>query len=272
MKIYPKTNSFLEGIENLKPYIEKYKGIEIQMLKWDELDYVYTVINNLKTIIPEIEEITIHPPIREDYYIEALTYRNYALETKRLQKLIEISEKYNIKINMLYHTLWNYIMWKNSGIIEELRNLVNILQNTKVNIIIENGVSLADQKKCVELQIVKEFNNKHLQLCIDICHLHCEANIFKMEFESFLNKYLNKEDCEKYVYQIHFAATLENDGYINKKTHGRGHINVEDLKKEYEILERLGIEKRIIVTEVSEDDYTTRVDQIEEIKMLESLK
>lgn len=273
MKIYPKTNSYLEGIEYLKPYIEKYNGIEIQMLKWDELDYVYTVINNLKTIIPEIEEITIHPPINEDTYnIEILTYRNYELEVKRIKKLIDISKQYNIKINMLYHTRWNYSMWKSSGLLDVLRDLLVHTQNTNLNIILENVTSQYDKENCAIMQIVKEINNKHLQLCIDTCHLHCEANMYQIEFNSFLKNYITKEDCEKYVHQIHFAATLENDGYINKKTHGRRHINVEDLKKEYGILERLGVENRIIVTEVSEDDYTTRVDQIEEIKMLESLK
>lgn len=34
------------------------------------------------------------------------------------------------------------------------------------------------------------------------------------------------------------------------------------------VLKQFGIEDKIIVTEVSEDDYSTREDQIKEIKML----
>ena len=33
MKIYPKTNEMLEGIENLEEAIKKYKGIEITINK-----------------------------------------------------------------------------------------------------------------------------------------------------------------------------------------------------------------------------------------------
>ena len=272
MKIYPKTNSKLQGFDGLKKCIAEYKGIEIQMLEWDDIDYIDEVLKNLINEIPDIEEVTIHPPIKDgEFNIEVLTHRKYDVEVKRIQKLVNISSEYNIKVNMLYHTRWNYVMWKDGGLIDELENLLKYLQNTNVIILLENWYSMNDKENCAIMQVVKEIDNKHLKLCIDTCHLKCQANIFNMEFNSFLNNYLKKEDCEKYVYQIHFAATLDNDGYINKKTHGRRHINVEDLKNEYEILEKLGIEDKIIVTEISEDDYTTRVDQIEEINMLESI-
>lgn len=272
MKIYPKTNNNLQGLENLKPYIEKYRGIEIQMLIWDNLNYIDTVIKDVKEKIPNINVITIHPPIIDDTYnIEALTYRNFDLEVKRIQKLISLSQKYDISIAMLYHTRWNYSMWKSSGLINELRKITSYLQDTNVKIILENTTSGYDKENCAIMQIAKEINNEQLQLCIDICHLHCEANMYQIEFNSFLRNYLIRDDCEKYIYQIHFAATLDNDGYIKKKTHGRKHTTIDDLKDDYRILEELGIKDKIIVTEVSEDDYNSRIDQIEEIKMLEAI-
>lgn len=274
MKIYPKINNELQGIDSLKTYIEKDKGLEIQMLDWEEIDDIEIVFKNLLNKIPDIEEVTVHPPIKNGKFnIEVLTHKKYDLEVKRIQKLVDISSQYGIKINLLYHTRWNYIMWKNSGLIDELENLLKFVQNTNVIIFLENWFSMNDKENCAIMQVVKEINNEHLKLCIDTCHLKCQANIFRMDFDSFLSNYLNKEDCEKYVYQIHFAATLDNDGFINKKaTHGRRHNTIEDLQEEYNILKKLGIEDRIIITEVSEDDYDSRVDQIEEIKMLENIR
>ena len=46
------------------------------------------------------------------------------------------------------------------------------------------------------------------------------------------------------------------------------HDSWESFEEDFNILKRFGIENKIIVTEVSEDDYSTRKDQIEEIKML----
>ena len=46
------------------------------------------------------------------------------------------------------------------------------------------------------------------------------------------------------------------------------HDSWESFEEDYSILEQFGIEDKRIVTEVSEDDYSTRVDQIKEIEML----
>lgn len=47
-----------------------------------------------------------------------------------------------------------------------------------------------------------------------MCHLYCQAHIYKKNIEEFLERYLNKEKCERQVYQIHFAYTANDDGYI----------------------------------------------------------
>ena len=36
MKIYPKIDEILNGINRLKQYVEKYKGIEIQLLSYED--------------------------------------------------------------------------------------------------------------------------------------------------------------------------------------------------------------------------------------------
>ena len=269
MIIYPKTSENLEGLEYLKRYAEEYRGIEIQLLSYEHTQKItYNVIKQLKSQIPQLEEVTIHLPIREDFNFEALAFSKINFEKERLKMLCEASQEFNLKLNLLYHTRWNYISWNNSGAIDRMKELLEVIQNTNVNILIENIYAIVERKECSVLKVAKQIDNEHLKVCLDTCHLHCVANIFKISLNEYLNTYLNKEDCKKYIQQIHFAGTLNNDGVIDKKTHGRMHDSWESFEEDFNILKRFGIENKIIVTEVSEDDYSTRKDQIEEIKML----
>ena len=269
MIIYPKTSENLEGLEYLKRYAEEYRGIEIQLLSYEHTQKItYNVIKQLKSQIPQLEEVTIHLPIREDFNFEALAFSKINFEKERLKMLCEASQEFNLKLNLLYHTRWNYISWSNSGAIDRMMELLEVIQNTNVNILIENIYAIVERKECSVLKVAKQIDNEHLKVCLDTCHLHCVANMFKISLNEYLNTYLNKEDCKKYIQQIHFAGTLNNDGVIDKKTHGRMHDSWESFEEDFNILKRFGIENKIIVTEVSEDDYSTRKDQIEEIKML----
>ena len=269
MIIYPKTCENLNGFKFLKQYVEIYKGIEIQLLSYEQSKQItYNVIKELKNQIPIIEEVTIHMPIREDFNFEALAFSKIDIEKERLKMLNEASQEFNLKINLLYHTRWNYDSWSNSGAIDRMKDLLDTIQDTKVNILIENIHAIVERKECSVLKVAKNINNRHLRVCLDICHLHCVANIFKISLNEYLSTYLNKEDCIKYIQQIHFAGTINNDGVIDKKTHGRVHDSWKSFEEDYNILKQFGIEDRVIVTEVSEDDYSTRKDQIKEIKML----
>ncbi len=269
MIIYPKTSENLEGLEYLKRYAEEYRGIEIQLLSYEHTQKItYNVIKQLKSQIPQLEEVTIHLPIREDFNFEALAFSKIDFEKERLKMLCEASQEFNLKLNLLYHTRWNYISWSNSGAIDRMMELLEVIQNTNVNILIENIYAIVERKECSVLKVAKQIDDEHLKVCLDTCHLHCVANMFKISLNEYLNTYLNKEDCKKYIQQIHFAGTLNNDGVIDKKTHGRMHDSWESFEEDYNVLKQFGIENKIIVTEVSEDDYSTRKDQIEEIKML----
>ena len=269
MIIYPKTSENLEGLEYLKRYAEEYRGIEIQLLSYEHTQKItYNVIKQLKSQIPQLEEVTIHLPIREDFNFEALAFSKINFEKERLKMLCEASQEFNLKLNLLYHTRWNYISWSNSGAIDRMKELLEVIQNTNVNILIENIYAIVERKECSVLKVAKQIDNEHLKVCLDTCHLHCVANMFKISLNEYLNTYLNKEDCKKYIQQIHFAGTLNNDGVVDKKTHGRMHDSWKSFEEDYNVLKQFGIENKIIVTEVSEDDYSTRKDQIEEIKML----
>ena len=269
MIIYPKTCENLNGFDFLKQYVEKDKGIEIQLLSYEQTQKItYNVIKQLKSQIPQLEEVTVHLPIREDFNFEALAFSKIDFEKERLKMLCEASREFNLKLNLLYHTKWDYDSWSNSGAIDRMKELLEVIQNTNVNILIENIYAIVERKECSVLKVAKQIDNEHLKVCLDTCHLHCVANMFKISLNEYLNTYLNKEDCKKYIQQIHFAGTLNNDGVVDKKTNGRVHDSWKSFEEDYNVLKQFGIENKIIVTEVSEDDYYTRKDQVEEIKML----
>lgn len=269
MKIYPKLDEKLNGINRLKQYVEKYKGIEIQLLSFDCINIAYEVIKKYKYEIPNIEDVTIHLPLVEEFNFETLAFVKLDEEKERINVLINASKEFNLKVNLLYHTRWNYNTWISSGAIEKMKELLELIQNTNVNILIENIYAVVEREECAVFKIAKHINNGHLKVCLDICHLHVEANMFKIPFNEFLDSYLNKNDCKKFIQQIHFSATLENDGLIrHDETHGRVHNTWESFEEDYNILKQFGIEDKKIVTEVSEDDYSTRKDQIKEIEML----
>lgn len=275
MKIYPKVSEDLEGLEALRNEVEESKGIELQFFhnegKWGNFEIVPS-IEALKKEVPTIAEVTIHPPL--NYYdIELVIAKDINIIKKQIRECIELSNRYNLKINLLYHTVWPIEMME-QAILPKIEELVKMLEGTKVQILIENiYTSLTENnRKCTILEICRRIDSPHLKICLDICHLHCLANILKKDLDGFMNEYMDKDLASKYIYQIHFSATKNNDGYLDKYTHGRKHDDLEELKKDYKILEDYNLAHTNIITEVAEEDYKSRVDQKFEIELLKKIK
>lgn len=274
MNIYPKLDKNFNGLKELEKYIKKDKGVELQFFHedgvWGNYDF-NTAINTLMKKIPSIKEITIHPPL-DDYDIELVVLKDRKLLETKIEAAIKISKQYNIKINLLYHVGWNMKMME-QGAIEIIEKSLNLLKETNVNIVLENIFGMNEyEQKCTVIEICKKINNPHLRACIDVCHLHCMANIFKLDFDSFMKSYIEKDQASKYVYQIHFSDTKNNDGYINKETHGRKHDSLSEALQDYNILKLYNMTNANIITEISEENYNTRKDQVDEIKLLEKIR
>lgn len=271
MNIYPKTSVNFEGLDKLRDYVEKYKGIELQFFDENgimgQID-IKTPIEKLMEKVPSIKEITIHPPLC-NYNIENIMFKDINIIKEQLNTVVELSKKYNIKINLLYHTEWNFIMHK-ALTIDKIKDLLKIIEGENVTLLLEN-VYMFDEKECTVFKLAEYINHPNLKVCFDICHMYCKANIYKTNIENFARKYLDPEICKKYIYQVHFSYTVNNDGYIDRKTHGRGHSNIEDLKYDLDLLKRYNMGKCNYITEVSEDNYNLRVDQLKELDMLEEL-
>lgn len=272
MKIHPKTNEYLEGIEAMSQYIEQEKGIEIQYFakSKDELvDFeAEKPIRGLMERFPNLEEITVHPPLAY-YDIELLLYRKKDLLYSELQQLIDLSNEYGIKINIIYHTL-STIQSHRLTTLEDIKEIGNFLKGTKVTILLENLFMMNEKNTCTVLDLCEEVDSPNIRACIDICHIYCQATTWHTPMKEFIKGYLNKEKCQKYVAHIHFSETKNDDGYLDRKTHGRSHDTIEKLFEDADILREYGMTSEDInwVTEVSEEDYKLRPDQISELEGL----
>lgn len=274
MKIYPKTNEYLEGIEEFEKTLKEYKGIEIQYFKKSDKELVdFKIEKPIEQILeryPYIEEITIHPPLCE-YELEIVLLKDKNIFLNQIKTIVRLSKKYNIKINIVEHTRLLMSQAKLT-ILPVLEKTKKIMKNTNTKIVFENIYMMEEQENCSVIELCEYLNSENMKVCIDMCHLYCQAHIYKKKIEEFLEKYLNKEKCQRQVYQIHFAYTANEDGYIDRTTHAIMHPNEETLYYDAKLLCQYGMGDCNWITEVSEKDYSTRKDQVNEIKMLSNQK
>lgn len=274
MKIYPKTNEYLEGIEEFEKTLKEYKGIEIQYFKKSDKELVdFKIEKPIEQILeryPYIEEITIHPPLCE-YELEIVLLKDKNIFLNQIKTIVRLSKKYNIKINIVEHTRLLMSQAKLT-ILPVLEKAKKIMKNTNTKIVFENIYMMEEQENCSVIELCEYLKSENMKVCIDMCHLYCQAHIYKKKIEEFLEKYLNKEKCQRQVYQIHFAYTANEDGYIDRTTHAIMHPNEETLYYDAKLLCQYGMGDCNWITEVSEKDYSTRKDQVNEIKMLSNQK
>ena len=272
MKIYPKTSKYFEGLDNMMEFVEKYKGVELQYFEENGVIAPFdlaTPVEKLMEKIPYLEEITIHPPLCY-YDIELVLFKDPNIVKEQLEIVLKLSEKYNVKINLLYHTEWDFTKHK-ALTIDKIKQLIKIIEGSKVKLIFEN-IFMFSEKTCTVFEMAQEIDSPNCGVCFDICHLYCRANIDKANVEEYAAKYLNPELCKKYIHQVHFSDTKDGDGYIDhKKTHGKMHDNIDGVRYDYELLSRYNMDKCNYITEVSEDDYSIRCDQLQELRWLDKV-
>ena len=273
MFIMPKGSSILEQTLPLKNYINKYKRLEIQFFRKNEGECTFNFEDTVRKDVKEfdLKEITIHPPL-EKFEIEYLLFRDKELVFENVRKAIKLSNELNIKINLLYHCRWD-IEFLKYAVTPIMKEILEIIGDNNITILLENSTMVAERKHCSVLDFCEYIDNPKLRFCLDICHVYCLANMYKSDIYNWINQYIDKEKSAKYLYQVHFSYTAKNDGYIDKKTHGVVHPNFEELAKDMRILKDYAgfNENVILVTEISEVDYNTRKDQLQEIEWVQKL-
>lgn len=268
MKLMPKISTIIEQSLCMKDYIDKYGRMEIQFFQEEpgstEVKFEETIdkyINEFK-----VKEITIHPPL-EEFDIEYIILRDLNYMDEYVDRAIKLSRKHNIRLNLLFHTNWSLERLK-FAVAPRLESVLKKIENENVYILLENLIFNHDRKKCSPLEFCDYMNHPKLKVCIDICHLHAKSNLLKKDINEFTSYFLDKEKCEKHVYQIHFSYVANNDGYADKSTHGIVHKDKESLLEDIKLLKQYGMGDKIIVTEIGEKDYTLRLDQRQEIEWL----
>ncbi len=271
MNIYPKTCRNLVGIDALMPFIEKYKGVELQFFDekapMERFEFE-SVIDNLMKKCSCVKEVTIHPPLSL-YDIEYIISKDINIVKEQFETMVKLSRKYNIKLNIVYHTMLQF-KGHLALTVDKIKECLKILEGENVTLLIEN-LFMFFERRCTAYELADYLNHPNCKVCMDICHLHCRANIDKKDINEYIKDYLDKTLCEKYTYQVHFASALNNDGYVDHKTHGRKHDSLESMIDDLRLLKEYGMEKCNYITEVSEEDYDLRADQVKELEMLEQV-
>ena len=255
----------------IRDQIEYTHKCEIQMLQGDLGESFQNVKRVIESLGDCLEYVSIHLPFSA-LYIELL-YCNKDLKEqyiKLIHDIVDLADELGIDIDIVSHVNPNKLWIEHTGTLEFIRNILNKLVCTRVGLLIENSIICLnddDDAETSEEYIFRVLNHGHLGFCLDLCHLQASENVFKKSRSL-------SEGQLKNLKNIHFSATLDRDGYKDKKrTHGRKHPNRFDMAMDIKYLESKGIklDNINIVAEINEEDYENRPDLISEIEMFNEL-
>ena len=273
MLICPKIYVDKEENTPLTKYINSEHRAEIQMANQKDVpsrkgyDVAGTVDFAMEQF-PDIKTLIVHLPLN-DCYLEIIAAINPERLLEEMVSAVSAADKYDIDLYLLYHTAVMHDAVCRT-LEDTLYKMLSIIKRRRITILVENAVFYPG-KILPNLVLCNEFLQPQLKACVDTTHIKCQAKMYDTAPHQFMEEQLShfeSNELNSIVKVIHFAQATENDGYIDKKTHGRRHENFDELKKDVDILEQCGIKDAIYVTEVSEDDYYSRVDQIWEIESL----
>lgn len=260
-----------EDISNGKPIEAFIKDkIELQLLSTDMLkykDFVKAWIDKY----PRIETYILHIPFLFvtvfDIYSSQKLQREFNVF---VSDMIKLSMQYKKHFHILFHMATPMKTFEYCGGVEYVKYLDRLIQDTDVNFLVENSTFTLENRTKEGgpfYQLVKQIDSPKIRCCFDICHNQINKNLYQSEYDL-------PADIGKYTKSIHFSSTLNHDGFIDKKTHGRAHENIGTLIDDLEFLQNHGFDLNttFLVTEINEDDYVKRPDLIKELKNLEQIR
>lgn len=269
-KIYPKIDASDKYSKEFEEVLSKAEGVEIQF--FNENGYASEInikakVDKVMAKYPNIKEITIHPPLA-NYDLEHILFKDEQIFENQLHDILELSDKYGITVNLLYHTHWSLIQHEATGVIYKLKRYLKLLEGHSSKLLLEN-VMLIEEDRCTVLDICDAVCHPNLKACIDTTHAYVRSVIWRKPILEYVKENFDKELCERYVHQIHFATIRNNDGYIDHTTHGVEHEDNEALDFDLRWMEERNLLNKVFVTEVSEQNYELRDKQLKEIYMLQ---
>ena len=264
-KIYPKIST-KRNDAIVDQVIRESKGLEVQLLRGEK--HIDATGTFLIGEFPEIEEITFHTDLCACQLESALIGEPDLLLSLVTQAKELIDKKKGLKVNILFHTMamegtWEYL-------IKYISDAIELIGDYEIIILLENSIDTT-KLGFMGIGLINCFDNKHLKMCLDICHLGTEAMFWGIDISKYYEKYffnLKPEKVNEYVYQIHFSDVRGRGLCEYSNVHSRVHESQAKLEYDLTLMYDFGIKDAILVTEINEDDYTKRPEMLREMKML----
>jgi hypothetical protein len=160
-----------------------------------------------------VREITIHPPL-ERFHIEYLLLRDEKYVDNLIDRIIILSKKYNIQINLLFHTDFHYEELR-FAVAPKLEKILKKIENENVLLLLENLIFNGDKKECSVIEFCNYVNHPKLKVCLDTCHFQAKANLFQEDiYESALQNILPAPFFS--VYHKYPAASDNQTAYYHR--------------------------------------------------------
>lgn len=269
--IYPKVDVNLKGIHKLKKYIDKYKGLELQCLDFDKKTGNFSFADEVRAIgnlFPNTKEINIHPPL-EFCDLEMFCCGREQALYEAIETMKILTEEFSLHMNLILHTHWN-LSQHQMLTIPFLKELINRIKGYDIYIVLEN-MCFIDEKKCTVLELCKFIGDSQLKVCLDVCHMKCNALLWKMDMQKYAKMYLQAKDCNKYVHFVHFASLPPYNGLGLQEAAGVVHTSQKELVEDVELLYAYGMYSVPFVTSIHEEKEEERREQLREIDGLEDI-
>ncbi len=247
--------------------------IEIQMCDTNLVESFYKCTKIIDTILEfkKLSKVSLHLPFKAHTFDFYIAYKEKRELYYRFINLLNLySNKTEIEFYVVIHQESTTELINECNGIEIIKEMVKILDNTNITLLVENCLpclNYFDIKEVHTFTIVNKINDRHLNICLDLCHCRCCENILKEDF------YIPSNLVNK-IKWIHFSNTTNNDGYLDRSTHSTYHHNIFSILEDLRFLSSNGIDLRStsLCIEITEKDYVNRPIMCKEIDMLNNIK
>lgn len=266
LKVCPKLDDTGAGINYINNFIVDAFEIQMTCADVEKMEKMLTMtLNEHKAV----KEVTVHAPmshcdIEDNFDNKERLHFMYRL----VDMCNKLSEKCNIRINMLYHCSNSFSYFEKKKQLWIFRRLIKLMRGKRTYLILENCIlsNITSTNKDGCISVIKMLGSNKVKMCLDLAHAMGFSELSGVPVtELFKDKQLNE-----ITRQVHFSQYKSIIGQPTIYDHSIPHKEIEDIKRDILLLKKLGLKDALLVVEVCEDDYNVRSNQIQEFKLLEN--
>lgn len=238
-----------------------YEGaVEVQMLTLD-FDEELRRILELIRVLPPTDTLLVHLPFGVHNFSTYLVSRSWRYKLQQFMFGLDFVK--DVRVVMHVETAWDTLAnldWE-----EALTEIC--AEGWPSTILLENAMISPNRKDLTVPDVAHVLAHvrdvKNVRGLVDLTHLNASYYCTK-------ERVVYPPEAMEPVTSYHIAAALDMDGWHDKRTHGRRHKNYTALSGELDTLfQQYPVsESTVLVAEVSEEDYSRRLDQYQEILWL----